>query len=316
MPKKPASEARTREMRALGLRLKSRLKTRNQLDYARAAEVSPRTIQHWFDGDSLPDIAELQALARYEGVRPGWLAYDEGAKAPQQVPAEERVLDALRKFESPPYETVLRVLDAIPKPAAPAERPTHVRTRAADAAPLAIDRRDELKRYRIARHAQTGPAIPKWLGLAAGEGNDLELSPDYIYFEKLPTTQGVHSAVVKGDSMLMTLQPGDIVLLQEFPSGRFELPQIETEEEKVPLARWQRDSLIRDGEICVVSINSEPPTLKRVSYDTERGPSDWKLQIIADNPPAWRKGKPFQVAVGDKIVFYARLLGIADEKLK
>jgi len=263
----------------------------------------------------MPTIAELKVMADTLGVRPAWLAYDDGPQTAQKNDREHQLLSELRQFETPPYDALLAVLRSLPKPQLQ-PRPLTMRTRQADAAPLAIDRRNELKRFTIARHAATGPAIPQWLGLAAGEGHDLELSPDYIYFEELKSAKGIHSAVIKGDSMLMTLQPGDVVLLEEFSGGKFPLPQIESEEERMPLVQFQRESRIRDGEICAVSINQAPPTLKRITYDTERGELDWKLQIVADNPPAWRKGKPFQVAVGDSIVFHARLLGIAEEKLK
>jgi len=152
--------------------------------------------------------------------------------------------------------------------------------------------------------------VPKWLHMAAGDGSDLELCEDYIYFRELPDWKGVHSAVVRGDSMLETLEPGDVIVMQEFDGGKWELPQIESPDEKSPLVEFKRRTKLGDNDICVLSINDDPPTLKRVVFDTSRG-TDWKLQIIADNPPAWRT--TFQVALGDKVVFHAKMLGISDE---
>jgi len=152
--------------------------------------------------------------------------------------------------------------------------------------------------------------VPKWLNMAAGDGSDLELCEDYIYFRELPDWKGVHSAVVRGDSMLETLEPGDVIVMKEFDGGTWELPQIESPDEKSPLVEFKRRTKLGDNDICVLSINDDPPTLKRVVFDTSRG-TDWKLQIIADNPPAWRT--TFQVALGDKVVFHAKMLGISDE---
>ena len=54
----------------------------------------------------------------------------------------------------------------------------------------------------------------------------------------------------------------------------------------------------------------EGPTLKRVQYDLSRGESKWKMQIVADNPSAWRQA--FQIDRGDEPVFYAKLLGLCE----
>lgn len=178
-----------------------------------------------------------------------------------------------------------------------------------EAAPVLANRRADIPAYRAARKGGKGQAVPQWLNLAAGGGVDLELAPELIHIET--NEKNIHAAVIRkdGDSMRNTLLPGDVVLLKEIHGGRFPLPQIEDATEKIPLAKWKTDSGIRDGDIVVVSINDNAPTIKRVVYDTERGERDWKLQIVADNPPAWRGGKTFQVAVGDSVVFHAKLIG-------
>ena len=195
-----------------------------------------------------------------------------------------------------------------PPPAAVSEAPAPYTK--PEARHKVINRRDELERYTLEQaDAENVVPIPKWLNLACGEGADLELCEDFLYVRKLPDWKHVHSAVLRGDSMQETLRPGDIILMREHP---FELQPIQDKEEKTPLPKWEAQSGIKHDDICVLTINGGPHTLKRVVYDTRHGRNRWKMLICAENPPAW--GRDFPVETGDHIIFYAKLIGIGDGK--
>lgn len=197
---------------------------------------------------------------------------------------------------------------AHPRAVADRLRENEIEYGAPEAKPELVDRHDEIKEYTVERSERQGlQPIPKWLNLAAGPGCDLELCDEFLYFRELDDWKHVHSAEVRGESMVKTLLPGEVILMREFASGRFELPQIESKAEKTTLKDWMRESQIFHDDICVLSINGDAPTVKRIKYDTRRGALNWKMQIVADNPPAW--GDTFQVATGDSVVFYAKLIG-------
>lgn len=300
-----------------GVRLTAALKVlgKSQDDVAAVAGIQTTSVSSWkaTKGEKHPTVSQLVNLASALRVDPAWLAFDTGAMTAN----EKAILNELRSFESDQSGTVLKIIRALSMPRKRVQQlPAALPVAAVGREQQPINRRDEVNVFEITERRDEVPPVPMWLGLAAGEGNDLELSDDLIYIEELKNKKGIHSAVIKGDSMINTLVAGDIVLLQELNGGRLPLPRIESKEEKTPLIQWIRHSDIEDEDICVVSINGEPPTIKRIGYDTERGALNWKLQITADNPPAWRKAKPFQVAVGDDIVFHAKLIGRAEQKLK
>lgn len=171
--------------------------------------------------------------------------------------------------------------------------------------PKRIDRRDELAVYRIKKKDE-GHAVPKWLNLACGNGCDLERSPDFIYFELPGSSKGLHSAVIRGDSMADTLLPGDVVILEEFAGGPIELGPLGDDPKN---SYKQLHSRVPDESICVVQINEEPPTLKRMIYDFSRGMMDWMLLITAENALVWR---PRPIGGQDTVRFWAKLIGIGE----
>lgn len=326
-------------------RKKAAMKHGEREKIAKAAGVSEVVVSRWgtFVGDSLklPDIQECALAAKAMDVTPGWLAYGAPYARDQQAQDQiEKLSDLLEKLSPKDRSGALAMLETYvanhPRPAedeapVPAKkekgrgkqelpkvtadysdpkRPILAITNPNDRY-QPVDLRHLLKTFH-ATDADDPKAhkIPRWLNAAAGEGCDLELCEDYIYFRELPDAKGVHSAVVRGDSMLLTLQPGDVIVMKEFDSGRWELPQIESKDEKAPLVEFKRQTKLEHNDICILSINDDAPTLKRIVFDTRRG-KDWKLQIVADNPAAW--GSAYQVSIGDKIIFHAKILGISDE---
>src|SRR6185312_14299402 len=173
-----------------------------------------------------------------------------------------------------------------------------------------INRRNEIPVMKIVRREFTDKhvGVLKWLDLAAGQGFDLSLCEDLVYFDKRDNFKGMQTAKVRGDSMVETLFDGDIIVLKSLPAPAT-LPKISSATDKSSLATWQAKNDIREGNICVLSINEEAPTLKRVHFDLRRGPSKWKLQVVADNPGAW---DVFQADSDDTVVFYAKMVARAE----
>lgn len=171
--------------------------------------------------------------------------------------------------------------------------------------PKRINRREELPRYHISKTGK-GMKLPQWLNLAAGHGCDLEKSEDYVYLEENQGKAGLHTATVRGRSMEDTLVPGDMIVLEEFGGGPIMLsPRGDDPKNsyRVLNARVPQDA------ICVLSINDDAPTLKRISYDFSRGMMDWRLMILAENMIEWA---PRAVSRNDSVTFYAKMVGIVD----
>lgn len=146
--------------------------------------------------------------------------------------------------------------------------------------------------------------IPCFESVAAGFGEDLEKSEDLVHVREFPDWKGVHSLIVRGDSMEDTLKPRDLILVETFNNGDgITLEALQPEDEKTPYRQVQKR--IPDDEIYVLSIDNEPPTVKRVVYDTHIE-NDWHLAIVADN-------KHYKLRVltrGTPIRFYGRLMAI------
>lgn len=178
--------------------------------------------------------------------------------------------------------------------------------------PVIVDRRDEIAPYEIERRGTATGAIPHWYDLACGEGSELERCEDYIYYRELPDWKGRHSMKIKGESMMNTLQPGDFVIVREIlgPSG-LTLSSIENPDDGISLIRFQ--SFVRHDDICVVGINGDAPTLKRVMIRKRPGVR-WSLSIRADNPLAARNfgsGGIYDISRDESVCFYATLIGRA-----
>lgn len=179
-----------------------------------------------------------------------------------------------------------------------------------EARPRRANRRNELATYHITRRPgkAQGLKIPRWLDLAAGPGCELQRCSDYLYFRELPDWKTVHSATIRGDSMMDTLRPGDVVVLKAFdPPPTLEI--LEDGAFKAPLNLVRAE--VPHDSIAVLSLNDDAPTLKRVRYQQSRD-GDWILQIVADNPDT--EGFPYAVRRRDTVVFYAILKGLAASK--
>ena len=146
--------------------------------------------------------------------------------------------------------------------------------------------------------------------LAAGYGVTDGFTPLKDAFVPGVPRRGYTVAKIHGDSMLSTLMDGDHVLLKDFEPP-YELPRIEAPAMKTSLSEWKGATGMQDGEIVVVNIPEYGPTLKRVHYDVSRGEANWKMQIVADNPTAWRQA--FQIELGDTVMFYAKLMGLCEK---
>lgn len=173
-----------------------------------------------------------------------------------------------------------------------------------------VNRRSEIPVFKIvSRKKQNVTALPKWLDLAIGEGEDLQRCEDLVYFEGIDDFKGLHTATIRGDSMWETLHPGDLVVLKPLPAGAV-LKKLDDPRERTPMDVWRAKFDIREGDIVVVSIRDRAPTLKRVHYDTSRGERQWKLQIVADNPASgWNGNGVFQIDDEDWVVFHAKMIG-------
>lgn len=275
-----------------------------QAELARRADLAPQTIIRVMDGAASPDLSTLEHIAKALGQKRSWIEGD----------------GDIRDFTIPDG-TKLRITsdDSLSKSAgiqitamrANEDSPTYGAMPSAD--PKPIDRRNEIPVFKIVRREHIAGrnvvGLPKWLDMAVGEGNELSLCEDLVYFDKKDNFKGLHTAQVRGDSMVKTLVSGDIIVLKPFPANGVTLRALDDDDEKTSLSTWQAQNDIREGNICVVSIRGAPPTLKRVHYDTRRGPLDWKLQIVADNASVWPM---FQADAKDTIVFYAKMIARAE----
>ncbi len=154
--------------------------------------------------------------------------------------------------------------------------------------------------FKVTRHIEDLAA-----GYGVPDGSFESLGDAYVQGKDMKS-HGFTVAKVRGDSMLSYLEDGEHILLKDFPTEK-RLPRINKKSQKMSLAAWQRETQIYDNDVVVVDLGTgDGPTLKRVHYDTTRGTEKWKMQIVANNPPAWREA--FQIETGDEPVFYAKLM--------
>jgi transcriptional regulator with XRE-family HTH domain/SOS-response transcriptional repressor LexA len=162
-----------------------------------------------------------------------------------------------------------------------------------------------MKFHLVKRPGQQGEPMPIWVGLAAGPGKELQRCSEYKYYRELPYWKGHHSMVVSGDSMADTILPNDLIVVKELNGAEgVVLESLQNGDMKTPLQVIQ--NYIRNDDICVLSINEEEPTLKRVLI---RGNNDWQMTITADNPNAF---EPVSITKTDKVRFYAKLIALCD----
>jgi len=272
---------------------------------SREVDIAPDTFYSWQNpGKGLPDIYESLLIAASMGVSPSWLSF--GDDSIPMTAHEQQMLEVLRELKGEKLQLAETMLAAMAG---------KLVLRLKGPPEMAINlpsTRDSLKRYKLslAQRVDFSP-VRHIEDLAAGYGNDSSFVPlENAYVSGVPK-KGFTVARVRGDSMLRTLVNNDYVLLKDFPPEGYRLPRIERQEEKTPLEVWKRETGLQDGEIVVVDLQiGEGPTLKRVQYDLSRGESKWKMQIVADNPSAWRQA--FQIDRGDEPVFYAKLLGLCE----
>ncbi len=301
---------------------------------------------HW----RFPDIKQCMDAADVLAVAPAWLAFNLGPAGPVTAQAGFDLGQQLAQFpglrgliayymtlsadERQAMLTLLRIpaepeqTSGTPAEQAPASSKNADDTPAVDRIlkagygrmrvnilpivdrPKAQNHRDELAVWKIQKRSSRAPVkLPKWYGLACGGGRELQKCPDYIYFRELPDWKNHHSAVVRGDSMRETLLPQDIVILRMLNNSEgVALEPLDSDDLKGPMQRLQ--AYVPPRAICVVRINDEEPTLKRVLYHAGQTSKDWKLTIVADNPAEW---EPRPIGLKDHVVFYARVIGLAQE---
>jgi len=260
----------------------------------------------------VPNIVEALRVARFFDRRAAWLAFGELPEADELFEGEQQVLDALRRFEAPPYDTVLAMLRSLPLPRKP-ERPllpaattTKVRVVQPMKRLRRINRRDDLPRYYLSSMGK-GLPVHGYRGLAAGPGRDLERSPDLLYVRELPSPQGYTYARVAGESMLDTIRVGDRILLKHrWGEKGLELPPRGNNPKN---DMYRLKSEVPEDSICILSVDDDFPTLKRVHYDITEGVADWRLVIKADNPSEW---PDMHVRKTQSVKFYAQFVGLLE----
>ncbi len=167
--------------------------------------------------------------------------------------------------------------------------------------PRAVNRRDDLAVFPITgKDDPRAIQIPRFENVAAGFSGEVERSPDLTYIRELPDARGIHSIVIRGDSMVETLQPHDLVLVHSFPNEGLELQPRGSNPKN---SKKQLQQFVPDDELFIISLNEEGVRIKRIQY---QGELDWKLQIVSDNPHY----RVHTVTAEDKVIFYARVIGI------
>ncbi|MBE7466711.1 MAG: helix-turn-helix domain-containing protein [Planctomycetes bacterium] len=300
--------------RLLGLMRKAGL---NQSQLSSASGVSQSGISKYLKGAALPKSKIADQLSEALGVSPEFLIHGRDGGEPAGIVLRGREPEAIaliREAEASgpfAYDVVIRAIRTTVKNLMPVildhngERMEIVKPQYD---PVVSDRRDEIPVYAIERTGgRVSGAIPRWYDIACGNGSELERCEDCMYFRELPDWRGRHSMRVRGESMMNTLIPGDFVIVNEIlgPDGLL-LSAIESQDEGMSLMRFER--FVRHDDICVLSINDDAPTLKRVRIRKGSGSANWWLYIDADNRGAW---PGFNVTSKDSVRFYATLIGRA-----
>lgn len=237
---------------------------------------------------------------------------------PEQLANVRGTIEEFRKVDRiPPFTSVKHVPGAkLYEPPPPATDAETKEGRAGEglppgyapveARPRRVNRRGELAVYQVERRKKAQP-VPRWLDLAAGPGRMLERCRDFLYFRELPDWKTVHSATIRGDSMMDTLHPGDIVVLKasDPPVVLEPIERGESYKNNLNMIR----NRVPPNSVWVLQVNDDEPTLKRVQYTGEN--DDWHMQIVADNAAEW----PSKVVKrSDRVTFHAMLLGLVEEK--
>ena len=280
--------------------------------------VTRLTVTRWESGDRVPSFDTLQKIAKALS-KP--VTYFIGENEPLVVDAVKPSVDTItdivknKAYDFPGAEDELAAVRALAKTTGSYDKAFAI-IEACKAAGLGIrpaeqkkkldNPRDRIPRYHVSE-SEKGGKVPKWLNLAAGDGSDLELSEEFLYFDEIKTHPGLHAAVIRGESMCDTLVPGDVVVLEEMPGGVWELPPLDGD---VKNSYRIAHAKVAHDDICVLSINDDTPTIKRVTYDVSRGMLDWQMLILAENPTVWPARA---VTKRDHVKFYAKMIGLAEK---
>jgi hypothetical protein len=220
---------------------------------------------------------------------------------------EWQAVQLLRRLSQEDRQSVLDMARRLTK-AGPAEEAVPA-VRPLEARPRPLNLRAQLAVFSRCEQPDAGhrKAIPHYTGLAAGPGREVEASEDLLWVREHLPGSGIVSGRVATDSMLDTLLPGDIVLMQEYNGGKgVELKAIGKGDPKAPLNHIRLQ--VPDQSVCLLAFNGEAPFLKRVRYaDARADQQDWDMFITADNQGVW---EPRPVLREDSVRFYSRVLGL------
>lgn len=289
-------------------RLDAALGSRTQTEIARKIGVAANQISNWKNSSTgeIPRADQVERLADEINVRPGWLAWGEEPRTYNQgseaAPALQEIIDTY--FSIPISRAVLELTaKGLREGAGKTEHApmTSPSVKPIESKPKRVNRRDELPVFPIVKSGTKGAIkIPRFEAVAAGFGEDLEQSEEVTYVRELPDYRGVHSILVRGDSMEDTLRAGDLILVRYFGESGINLP---ARGDNPKNSKRQLQASVPDDDLFIFSLNDAPATVKRIQY---QGDLDWKLIIRADNP----EYRIHAMDAKDKIVFYGRVIGI------
>ena len=258
------------------LRAKSGLR---QSDVAKKLDVDPSTVSQWETGVKKPRATSLHSLAvLYE------ISFQELISDVESVENHKSTM--------PQHGDNFRV---IPMPKNLIIEPIDAYRR--------VVRHDDLPVYQLVSADTPGAiAIPSWQGLRCGEGGNIEPA-DNEFFLHAPRGEGVNCIRLCGESMEPTFSAGERILIRNM--GPISLPSLDVLNGEFANVRRVIERDITHGELYVVSINNEPPQLKRVEFLGDD--LDWHLLILPDN----RIFTKYLVKKTDEVTFHAKVLGRA-----
>lgn len=153
--------------------------------------------------------------------------------------------------------------------------------------------------------------IEGWKGLAAGQGRDIERADDPLYIEGIRKAS-MKYFVIRGDSMEDSFLDNEIVLVKDLGPQGLTLPSLSKTASKTPLDAVRRQ--VPDDAVCILSINEEELTVKRVRYAAPTSKADWTLMLLADNPA--HRDYPRPTSREDTVTFWAVVEGLAKPVLE
>lgn len=251
---------------------------------------------------SLADWALRQTLLAGKPLDRAWTALSEAGLGEGHLANVQQTVQAFLSTSHETRETQKK------EPVASGGLPVKIRPIVKNIKP--VNRRGDYPLLSIKRGGQQDEkAVPSWMHLAAGPGGHLERSEDLWIIPKLSRSRGINLAVVRGNSMVETLQPGELIVLQDLNGGEgVRLPSLEPGQAKTPIDHFKR--AVPNDEIFALSLdNGHSVTIKRVIYQVSKG-GRWHMLIVADNPAEWES---YVVQEHDEVIFYAKMIGYGKE---